>query len=128
MSEEIANPSVVVPRSILASMLINGFAGFGMTLAVLFCSGSLEQLLETKFPFPFMIILYNATTSLAATSVMSSVIIILGGCATVGVLASASRVIWSFARDRGIPGWKILSKVSPWTLHANAFPHSAPQR
>lgn len=42
---------------------------------------------------------------------MASIITALALCADVGFLASASRMVWSFARDRGLPGWKFLSRV-----------------
>jgi amino acid transporter len=59
-----------------------------------------------------MFIFKQATNSTAAATVMATIIMILGACATVGMLASTSRVFWSFARDRGLPFWRTLSKVN----------------
>lgn len=37
---------------------------------------------------------------------MGLIIFILRVCSTVGVLASSSRMLWCFARDRGVPFWR----------------------
>ena len=112
MSEEIHNAAVIVPRSILGSLVLNGCLGFGMLIATLFCLGDIEAALESPTGYPFMEIFYQATGSRAATAVMAAIVTSLTISATVGSLASSSRVFWSFSRDRGIPGWRILSKVS----------------
>lgn len=111
MSEEITNASTAVPTSIMLSVLINGSMGFGMLLAMLFCSGDLEKALESSTGYPFMSIFYQATGSIAGTAVMASIVTTMGATTSVGMLASTSRQFWSFARDRGIPGWRVWSKV-----------------
>ncbi|KAI1909677.1 hypothetical protein LOZ58_005006 [Ophidiomyces ophidiicola] len=116
MSEEIQRPSVVVPRSIMLTLVINGTLGFGMIIAVLFCTGNLEAAIESPTGFPFMEIFRQATNSTAGAATMASIITALAMCANVGFLASASRMLWSFARDRGVPGWRLLSKVEPRTM------------
>ncbi|CAG8331278.1 unnamed protein product [Penicillium salamii] len=118
MSEEITNASTAVPTSIMLSVLINGSMGFGMLLAMLFCSGDLEKVLESSTGYPFMSIFYQATGSIAGTAVMASIVTTMGATTSVGMLASTSRQFWSFARDRGIPGWRVWSKVTK----SNAVP------
>lgn len=116
MAEETHNPSVVVPKSILISLLINGTTGFAMTVAVLFCMGEdLDSLLGSVTGFPHMQIFLNSTGSVSGATTMAAIITALGICATVGMLASTSRVFWSFARDRGLPFWRTLSKVDART-------------
>ncbi|CAG7930851.1 unnamed protein product [Penicillium olsonii] len=112
MSEEITNASTAVPTSIMLSVLINGSMGFGMLLAMLFCSGDLEKALASPTGYPFMSIFYQATGSIAGTTVMASIVTTMGATTSVGMLASTSRQFWSFARDRGIPGWRVWSKVT----------------
>jgi amino acid transporter len=111
MSEEITNASVAVPRSIMLSVLINGSMGFGMLLAMLFCIGDIESALKSTTGYPFMAIFQQATGSVAGTAVMASIVTTMGATTSVGMLASTSRQFWSFARDRGIPGWRVWSKV-----------------
>lgn len=113
MSEEIQRPSVIVPRSIMLTLVINGCLGFAMIITVLFCTEDIEAALASPTGFPFMEIFLQATRpSVAGAATMVSIITALAMCANVGFLASASRMLWSFARDRGVPGWRILSKVS----------------
>ncbi|KXG47465.1 Amino acid/polyamine transporter I [Penicillium griseofulvum] len=112
MSEEITNAATAVPISIMLSVLINGSLGFGMLLAMLFCSGDLGSALESKTGWPFMAIFLEATGSVAGTAAMASIVTTMGATTSVGMLASTSRQFWSFARDRGIPGWRLWSKVT----------------
>lgn len=121
MSEETHNPSVVVPKSIIMSILINGSCGFAMLFAMVFRMGGMDgfgaalQSGPGMLQFPFMTIFLNATQSLPGATFMVIIIVVLGACATVGMLASTSRVFWSFARDRGLPFWPTLSKVDART-------------
>lgn len=110
MSEEINHASTVVPRSILTSVLVNGVLGFAMLLAELFCIGDTSAVLGQQFPF--MSIFLQATENLPSAAIMVSVIILLSLCSTIGLLAAASRMLWAFSRDRGVPGWRFVSKVS----------------
>lgn len=111
MSEEIENPSVSVPRSIVTSILINGCLGFGILMATLFGIGNLDNVLKSPTGFPFMEIFLQATRSTAGTTALTSLVVALAICATIGLIATSSRMTWSFARDRGLPFSKILSKV-----------------
>ncbi|KAF3765732.1 amino acid transporter [Cryphonectria parasitica EP155] len=82
MSEEIRNASRVVPRAINTSVLVNGILGFAMLLAYL--------------------LLHVGTGSTAGAAIMGMIVVVLSVCSTVGVLASSSRMVWSFSRDRGL--------------------------
>ena len=112
MSEEIENAEVVVPRSIMLSVLINGSLGFGMLLATLFCLGNIEKTLNSPTGYPFMVIFLQATDSVGGTATMGAIITTMGICTSVGMLAACSRQFWSFSRDRGVPGWRLWSRVT----------------
>ncbi|KAH8667646.1 putative GABA transporter [Tricladium varicosporioides] len=109
MSEEIQNASIIVPRAMLLSIMINGILGFSMLIATLFCLGNVEEILQ--YPFPFMAIFQQAVGSIGGATTMASVATILTIFALISFVASASRMLWSFARDRGVPGWYTVSKV-----------------
>lgn len=94
------------------SIFLNGVLGFGMLIAILFCLGNVDDILSPNNPFPFMAIFLQGVKSLAGATTMSAIITVLTICATISVVASASRMTWSFSRDRGIPGWSYISKVS----------------
>lgn len=117
MSEETVNPSVMIPLSVLLSLLVNGTSGFGMIIAMVFCMGNFDEAINSgpgQLGFPHMFI-FKQATNVAGATVMATIIMILGACATVGMLASTSRVFWSLARDRGLPFWRTLSKVNART-------------
>ncbi|KAI4199835.1 MAG: hypothetical protein LQ350_004366 [Teloschistes chrysophthalmus] len=99
----------------LFTILLNSALGFGMLVGVLFCIGNLDDALATPTGYPFMEIFLQGTGSRKGSAAMISVIIILSVCATIAILASSSRLTWSFARDRGLPGWQYLSRVEPRT-------------
>jgi hypothetical protein len=56
----------------IMSVLINGLTGYGMLIAICYCMGPLEELLQTAFPFPFVLILMKITNSTSATTVIVS--------------------------------------------------------
>lgn len=115
MSEEIQNASVVVPRSIMFSILINGSLAFGMLITTLFSLNDVQAALNTPTGYPYMEILLQSTGSVAGATVLASILVVMQYCANVGLLASASRMCWSFARDRGLPGWRFLEHVDART-------------
>lgn len=121
MSEEISNAAVNVPRSIVSSVVINGLLGFGMLLAVIFCLGDPQAALEAgdTIGYPFIEVFISATQSLGGATVMTSIVITLCFSATIGFMATASRIIWSFARDRGLPFSNVLCHVSALGLIEN---------
>lgn len=43
---------------------------------------------------------------------MVALVAALAWCGAIGFAATASRMTWSFARDRGLPFYKVISKVS----------------
>ena len=113
MAEEIQNAAVVVPRAITFSIFLNGTLGLGMALALLFCIGDFDAALNTPTHYAFMEIFYQAVQNLTGAALMTSIVIALSLCATVGQAASASRQLWAFSRDRAVPGWKYLQRVDP---------------
>lgn len=112
MSEEVENPSVNVPRSIIASVLINGFMGFGILMATLFGIGNLNAVLDTPTGYPFIEIFMQATQSISGTTIMASIIVVESVGATIGFVATSSRMIWSFSRDHGLPFSRTWAKVN----------------
>ncbi|ORY15045.1 choline transport protein [Clohesyomyces aquaticus] len=115
MSEEIHSPAKNVPRAMVFSILLNGGLGLGMLIATMFCLGNGKAALDSPTGYPFMEIFVQAVGSLPGALTMACLIAILNICATISFIATASRMTWAFARDRGIPGWATLSKIEPTT-------------
>lgn len=115
MAEEIENAAINVPRAITVSMIFNGLLGLGMMLTILFCLGDVESVLETKTGFPFIQIFYNSTRSIGGAVAMGAVVLALTWACAIGITTTASRMTWSFARDKGTPFASVLSKVTART-------------
>ncbi|KAF4624851.1 hypothetical protein G7Y89_g13317 [Cudoniella acicularis] len=115
MSEEIRNAAVIVPRTMIFSIMLNGILGFAMLVAILFRLGDVEIVFATPSGFPFMAVFQQAVGANGGADTMIAIVIVLAISATISITASASRMTWSFARDRGLPGWKYLSKVDSRT-------------
>ena len=114
MAEEVQNADVVVPWAMVSTTVINGALGFGTVVAVLFVTTDVESALTSTtgaLGYPYMDIFLTATRSHAGASIMIAIIIIICAFSTVAFVATTSRLIWSFARDRGFPGWRHVSKV-----------------
>ena len=112
MAEEIQHASVVVPKAIVFSIILNGAMGFGIALALLFAIEDIEAALNTKTGFPFIEIFYQAVQSVPRAAIMTALILAMSLCATVGIVATASRQLWAFSRDRAVPGWRYLQRVN----------------
>lgn len=111
MAEEIHNASIIVPRSMVTSVLINGVFGFAALMAILFSLSDLENALLTPTGYPFMYI-FQSAAGIKGGTVMACTIVCLGTFGSWALLATASRQIWAFSRDNGLPGSRFLSRVS----------------
>jgi len=112
MSEEIENAAINVPRAITVSMVFNGLLGFAMMITVLFCIGDIQSVLDSKTGFPFIQIFYNSTRSIGGAVAMGAIVLALTWACAIGITTTASRMTWSFARDRGTPFGSFISKVT----------------
>ena len=97
-------------------VLINGLLGFGMVVSVLFTLKTVDDIAAILTPTTGVVFIDYFNQALGdarfATG-LSSFLLVLFIFAAIAILASASRVTWSMARDGGIPGSSWLKKVSP---------------
>lgn len=94
------------------SLAINASLAFIMAITLIFTLGDVETLLASVTKQPFIQLFYNVTQSYAATNIMVAIVIILLVGCCVSEVATASRQLWSFARDGGMPGSGWMSRVS----------------
>ena len=92
-------------------MLLNGAMGFAILLATLFGIGDIDSALNSPTKYPFIFIFAQATGSAGGGTAMAIIIVVMIFAATIGFTATSSRMIWAFARDRGLPFSPFLSKV-----------------
>lgn len=121
IAEEVKDASATMPKAIMWSVVLNTLMGFIMAVTLIFTLGDVTSILDTPTRYPFIQVFYNATRSLAATNVMVAIIIICLTSCCISEVATASRQIWSFARDKGLPFSGFLSHVTPgWNIPLRA--------
>jgi choline transport protein len=110
MAEEIRGANVVIPWCMVSTTLLNGILSLCSLLPwTLKLSSKAPQ---GNWGFPLLIqIFYDATGSLSGASAMICIIIIMDIAAAIAFLATSSRIVWAFGRDRGLPFWRTMSKV-----------------
>ena len=82
------------------------------SVVLLFCVGDLMTVLQSPSQYPIIQIIYTATSSKAATTAMVCGLVSTLVFATFGTLASASRLVWAFARDNGFPFSQYFAHVN----------------
>ena len=101
LSEETHDASWTIPRVVLAAVTTNAVMLLVVGFTYIFCLGDLDSVLDTPTYQPVIQVFFNTTQSYVATTIMTLVIIVILLSAAVGQVATASRQLWSFARDRG---------------------------
>nr|POE49097.1 choline transport protein [Quercus suber] len=123
ISEEIKDASRVLPLGMVWTLILNGITGFVMVITFAFCIGDLSAAFAPQYGFAYIGVFFNATQSVAATSVMTALITLMCLCSTISNVATASRQLWSFARDHGMPYSDFLCHVSDSYTRTAANPH-----
>jgi choline transport protein len=93
------------------SILINGTTGFCMLIAILYCIGDIDAALTTPTGYPFIEILTQATRSVRGGTTLSACLLVMFCCSSLTTVATASRQLWAFARDRAVPNARAVSSV-----------------
>lgn len=83
-----------------------------MVITFAFCVGDLNAAFQPQYLFAYIGVFLNATQSVAATSIMTALITLMCLCSTISNVATASRQMFAFARDRGLPFSDFLCRVS----------------
>ncbi|KAF2842005.1 hypothetical protein M501DRAFT_998239 [Patellaria atrata CBS 101060] len=114
IAEEIENATRVIPKAMIASIVLYFLMGYTVCILVVFCS-RVEDVLTDSFSFPIITIFGNITDSKSGTSALVSLIILVLICGVCGLLATASRMLWAFAREDGVPFSSYISRIEPRT-------------
>ncbi|KAK5194141.1 hypothetical protein LTR99_005628 [Exophiala xenobiotica] len=114
MSEEAFNAPLNIPRAMIWSVIINGTAGFAYILAVLYSITDPDAVLSNETGFPIIGVFLEATNNQKAATAMMTAVIIVFTMNLFGIVASVSRLIWAFSRDKGLPFSAFFSHITPW--------------
>jgi choline transport protein len=96
----------------VATAVLNGALGLLAVITYAFCIKDLPTALATSTGYPVIDIFYAATGSKAATTAMTMIIITLLIASGISILATASRQVFAFAQDDGLPFPHLWRKVN----------------
>ncbi|PQE12935.1 hypothetical protein CJF30_00002834 [Rutstroemia sp. NJR-2017a BBW] len=108
-TEEVEDASINVPRAMWWSYLMNVFLGIIMLATMLFCIGDLNDAIDSTAPY---LNLFLNTGSTAMATVLMIILLLLIFSGNVTALASTSREMWAFSRDKGFPYSKWISRMN----------------
>ncbi|KAL8690537.1 MAG: hypothetical protein Q9218_004035 [Villophora microphyllina] len=114
MAEEIRGANYVIPWCVVATSVLNGILGLGTLLAMLYVTVDIDAVLLSptgKLGFPFMQVVLDSVGSYAGATVMISIVIAMFVFAVMAFLATASRIVFAFGRDKGLPFWQTMAKA-----------------
>ncbi|ORY22191.1 amino acid/polyamine transporter I [Naematelia encephala] len=111
MAEEILQPEKNLPRAMIWTLPISLVLEWMFYLPLVFTMPDPEKLLNAPNGniLPYMLKLIIGDDS-GAIFIMVCILITVYFCAVAGNQA-ASRLVWAFARDKAVPGWKYWSRV-----------------
>ncbi|WPG98162.1 Hypothetical protein R9X50_00094800 [Acrodontium crateriforme] len=123
MSEELKDASLQLPRAMMWATCLNGIAGITMLITFCFCIDDLQDIVgPDASSYPIIQILYKVTNSYAATCLLGSFLVLLLFFSTITTIASASRSVWAFSRDGGLPYSSWICQVRPeWEIPVSAL-------
>ncbi|EMT72227.1 Choline transport protein [Fusarium odoratissimum] len=109
LAEETAHPERVIPLVIVAVVVIGFVTSFCFLIAMLFSIQSIEKFLEAAVPI--IELFSQVCPATAGAVVLESLIIATGVGCLMGCQTWSSRLLWSFARDGGVPFHSRLEMV-----------------
>ncbi|KIY02245.1 uncharacterized protein Z520_02383 [Fonsecaea multimorphosa CBS 102226] len=113
MAEELKSASKILPRAMIWTIAVNGLLGFVMLVTFLYTLGNLDEDLASPTGYPVIQVFATATESNGGAIGLTTILIILNVCANLTTMAGSSRQLFSFARDKGVPFHRWVSRVPP---------------
>lgn len=115
MAEETVEAGTAVPSAMVWAYGISSLQSFGVLIVFCFCVDSIPDALADPTGYPFLYV-FRTTYGVTGTNVVTALLLALTIGSNVFWNASASRQIWAFARDDGIPfgGWVAKVRLQ-WT-------------
>lgn len=111
MTEEMLQPSREAPKAIVMSVYIGAVTGFVFLVSVCFCIGDITKTAESTTGVPLIQIFYDSTQSTVGACFLSSLIVVIILFCSNALLAEASRSLFAFARDGGLPFSRLFAEV-----------------
>lgn len=112
LAEEVPQPERNIPIAILATVGIGAFTSWFYCIALFFCIKDMDQLINTPTGVPILELYYQALRNKAGAIVLETLLVVTGMGCLIACHTWQSRICWSFARDKGVPGHQWLSRTS----------------
>ncbi|KXT18960.1 hypothetical protein AC579_8709 [Pseudocercospora musae] len=113
LAEELEDASYILPRAMFSAAIINYITGFVTTVTFMFTLGNLEDIPASSTGQPWVAVMYKITGSKAATITLVILMTVMYFFCGVNQVTTSSRQVFAFARDKGLPFHRFLSKVRP---------------
>lgn len=110
MCEEVPNPKQQVPKALVGTVIMNTTAGLITLTVYAFVLPDLETLVNSEQPVP--VIVKSAVGNSGGAFGLLIPLIVLAIMCGIGCTTAASRVVWAFSRDGGIPGSLLWRQVN----------------
>ena len=111
VAEEVPNPSQQIPKAMRMTIYIGGAAAMFTCLAFILALPNIPKVISGEDTDPIQTVLMQAFGPAGSRAVILVVGISFLSCA-LSLQAAASRLLFSFARDRMIVGHKVRSRIS----------------
>ncbi|PYH94550.1 amino acid transporter [Aspergillus ellipticus CBS 707.79] len=113
MAEEISQPETAIPTAIMGTVGVGLVSSWLLCIALYFSITNLDALVNTATGVPILELFYQTLGSRAGATLLEALVLTTGIGCQIASHTYQSRVCWSFARDRGLPGHAFLSKIHP---------------
>jgi choline transport protein len=111
LAEEVPRPEKMIPIAIMGTVAIGFVTAWFFSISMMFSLNDLASVTSTATYVPILELFYQAIGNRAGAIVLEALIIATGVGCLIACHTWQSRLCWSFARDRGLPGHQYLRKV-----------------
>jgi amino acid transporter len=108
LAEETEQPHRVIPRAMVRAVLLSGAVGMAFLIALSYATKSVTA--ATASSAPVALIVHDVLGGVVQKLFLIFVVVSIFACGLI-IMTTNSRLIWSMARDRRLPGHQLLSQV-----------------
>ncbi|KAL9108044.1 MAG: hypothetical protein Q9227_007150 [Pyrenula ochraceoflavens] len=113
LAEEVPRPSRVIPIAIMSTVAIGFVTAWAFSISMMFSIQSFDLIYGSPTLVPLLELFHQALGNTAGAVALEALVIATGILCLVSSHTWQSRLLWSFARDRGIFLYSLFSKVDP---------------
>ncbi|KAI9848617.1 MAG: hypothetical protein M1838_000489 [Thelocarpon superellum] len=124
MAEEVPRPERNIPIAIMGTVAIGFVTSWFFSIALFFSLDNLDAIQASLTGVPVLELFHQALRNTAGAVVLESLIMVTGVGCLIACHTWQARLCWSFARDKGVPGYTYLARVNT-TLDTPLHAHTA---